>query len=321
MDPLSDVLAVVRLSGAIFYDVDVSAPWSATSPAVSELKRALPGSRHLMAYHIVREGEVWALPVHGDPIHLRTGSMIVFPHGDAHAVASEAGMGGEDPRNATDIKLTLRPPFLVRGGGLEGPRTKMICGFFGCDAKPFNPLLSCLPPVILVDATTEDSGDLGVFFRLAVGEVNAGALGGTATLQRLGELMLIEAIRRHMRERASTDMNWLSALLDTHIGQAIRAIHAEPTKGWTVAALAKHAGMSRTSFAERFTELAATTPMNYVRLWRMQLAAGTLADGGTVSAAAQIAGYESEASFSRAFQKATGQAPGIWRSSTEAHAP
>lgn len=315
LDPLSDVLAVVRLSGAIFYDVDVTAPWSAASPGSGDLKQALPGSKHLMAFHIVRQGEVWALPRDGDPISLKRGSMIVFPHGDAHAVASEAGMRGDDPRSVNDIRLTLRPPYLVRGGGSEDRRTKMICGFFGCDAKPFNPLLACLPPVIIVDATDENAGDLGVFFRLAVSEVNAGAPGGTATLQRLGELMLIEAIRRHMRERASSEMNWLSALLDSHVGAALRAIHAEPTKDWTVADLAKHAGMSRTAFAERFTGLAATTPMNYIRSWRMQLAAGALADGGTVSAAAHIAGYESQASFSRAFQKATGMAPGAWRTS------
>ena len=165
MDPLSDVLTVVRLSGAIFYDVDVSGPWSAVSPPARELRRSFPGSRHLMAYHLVTEGEVWALPEHAVPIRMRPGSMIVFPHGDPHAVASDPALTDNDITQDHRLLLPLRPPYRIRGGGGAVRRAKMICGFFGCDAKPFNPLLAALPRAILVDAADEDAGDLGTFFR------------------------------------------------------------------------------------------------------------------------------------------------------------
>lgn len=313
VDPLSDVLSIVRLSGAIFFDVDVSAPWSARSPPTRDLIEVLPEARHLMSYHIVTEGDVWAV-VEGDPpLRMSAGTMIVFPHGDPHMVGSDPALGSGESIETYRLPLHLKRPHLIRGGGHGASRSKMICGFFGCDSKPFNPLLASLPSRIVVSATDAGAGDLGVFFRLAIAEANVKSPGGAAMLERLGELMLIEAIRRYMRDTGVAGASWFAGMADPNIGESIRAIHSAPTERWTLNALARLSGMSRSAFAAKFLSLVGTTPMAYLLGWRMQLAASRLAGGATVKSAAETAGYESEAAFSRAFRKATGVSPGQWR--------
>lgn len=311
------MLSVVRLSGALFFDVDVSSPWSARSPPAGDLVNVLPGARHLMSYHLVIEGEVWAVVGDQPPARVPAGAMIVFPHGDPHMVGSDPALGEGELIDTHRLPLDLRPPYLIRGGGSGGGKARMVCGFFGCDARPFNPLLRSLPASILVDAMDRDAGDLGVFFRMAVAEANAKGPGAAAMLERLGELMLIEALRRYMRTLSVTDSNWLSGIADPQLGEAIRAVHAAPGRRWTLRDLARRAGMSRSAFAARFAAVLGVTPMGYVSGWRMQLAASCLANGGAIALAAGKAGYDSEAAFSRAFKKTTGQSPGRWRETAQ----
>jgi len=318
VDVLSDVLTVVRLSGAIFVDVDVTAPWYAHTPPTTDLKNALPGSRHLMSYHLVTAGEVWATPADGVPLRLPAGTMIIFPHGSAHVLGSDPALGPGTVIDTHNLPVALNRPYLIRGGG-DGPdRCKLICGFFGCDGLPFNPLLASLPETIVLTMNDDQAGDLGVFFRLAVAEANAGAPGGAATLGRLGELMLIEALRRYMQNGRPEITGWIGGMRDPQLARAIEAVHARPLHPWKLELLAREAGMSRTSFSQRFHQLMEITPMEYVTSWRMQLAAACLASGGKIAAAAAQAGYESEASFARAFQKRTGVTPGKWRTKTVA---
>jgi AraC-like DNA-binding protein len=104
-------------------------------------------------------------------------------------------------------------------------------------------------------------------------------------------------------------------LRDPVVGQALAAIHARPTDAWTVERLAHEAGASRSVFAERFAAMTGQSPMQYVALWRMQLASRRLVDGEPVASVADAVGYESEAAFSRAFKKLVGQSPAAWRDS------
>jgi AraC-like DNA-binding protein len=97
------------------------------------------------------------------------------------------------------------------------------------------------------------------------------------------------------------------------VGRALAALHEEPKEAWTVEGLARLVGVSRSVLAERFTEVVGQPPMQYLALWRMQLASRLLLDGGAVAAVASAVGYESEAAFSRAFKKRVGQAPATWR--------
>jgi AraC-like DNA-binding protein len=199
------------------------------------------------------------------------------------------------------------------GGGAE--RVRVVCGFLGCDDRPFNPLLSALPPSIHLPAAgpAGATGWLGTLLQIAVGESGSARAGSENVLARLSELMFVEAIRRYLESLPASQTGWLAGVRDPMVGQALAALHSQPKEAWTVERLARLVGVSRSVFAERFTEMVGQPPMQYLALWRMQLASRMLLEGRQVSAAADAVGYESEAAFSRAFKKLVGQAPGTWR--------
>jgi AraC-like DNA-binding protein len=137
--------------------------------------------------------------------------------------------------------------------------------------------------------------------------------GGENVLGRLAELIFVETIRQHLESLPPSEVGWLSGLRDPVVGQALAALHAGAHEPWTVERLARVVGVSRSILAERFAAAVGQPPMQYLALWRMQLASRLLADGGTVAAVAADVGYESEAAFSRAFKKLVGRAPAAWR--------
>ena len=192
-----------------------------------------------------------------------------------------------------------------------------MCGFLGCDERPYNPLLAALPPVIHLPAAGAQatSGWLGTLLNIAVGESGSARAGGENILARLSELMFVEVVRRYLETLPPAETGWLAGLRDAVVGQALAAMHGAPAEPWTVEGLARLVGLSRSVFAERFMEIMGQPPMQYLALWRMQLASRLLADGGNVAGVASAVGYESEAAFSRAFKKLVGQAPATWRRS------
>ncbi len=157
------------------------------------------------------------------------------------------------------------------------------------------------------------AGWLGTLMNIAVSEARSARAGGENVLARLSELMFVEAIRRYLETLPAARTGWLAGLRDPMVGQALAALHGQPAEAWTVERLARLAGQSRSVFAERFTEMVGQPPMQYLALWRMQLAARLLVEGGHVAAVAGAVGYESEAAFSRAFKKLVGEAPATWR--------
>jgi hypothetical protein len=149
-DTLSEVLRAVRLKGAVFFAVDASAPWVAETPPGHVIgPHIMPGVEHVIEYHVITSGSCWGGIVDEEPVRLATGDVIVFPQGDAHVMSSAPGMrGAPDPGLATARLSRLPIAITMDGGGAE--RVTVICGFLGCDARPFNPLLSNLPRVIHV---------------------------------------------------------------------------------------------------------------------------------------------------------------------------
>lgn len=310
MDPLSDVLHVVRLNGAYFYSVEASGPWRVEAVAATQLSpRVLPDAEHLISYHIVTEGRCWGGVAGEDAVELLPGDAIVFPQGDAHVMAS-----GPAPTRETQSYVTYpgRFPHTVRlgdGGRLE---TAFVCGFLGCDRLPFNPLLATLPRRLHMRGLSQ--GWLGAFARQVVEESRAERAGAGTVLTRLAELMFIEVMRRYLEGLPAEQTGWLAGLRDPMVGRALALLHARPGHSWTLAELAQAVAGSRSRLAERFTHLLGYPPMQYLTQWRMQVAANLLSrSGAKVAAIAAEVGYESEAAFSRAFKKATGQSPGGWR--------
>jgi len=192
--------------------------------------------------------------------------------------------------------------------------THLVCGFLGCDVRPFNPLIGALPRVLHVrDRTGVKEGWLSQFIQVALAESRAKRSGGESVLARMSELMFVEAVRRHLESLPEAHTGWLAGLRDPQIGRALALLHARPGFGWTLPGLAREVGLSRSALAERFTHLIGQPPMQYLASWRMQVAAGLLARGTKVASVALEVGYDSEAAFSRAFKKLVGRSPAAWR--------
>lgn len=318
MDALSDVLRAVRLTGAIFFDIQASPPWVAETPSGASIVGSMfPGSEHLISYHVINRGNCWA-HVRGEPdVQLSAGDVVVLPHGDTHILSSSPGM-----RATPNMKLYRLPskgqlPVRISMGSGQGDPAQVICGFLGCDARPYNPLLTALPRVIRVSDTA--TGSLGALVRFALAESKEPRIGGECVLGRLSELMFVDVVRRYLETLPANRMDWLSGLRDPFVGRALAGLHRNPARAWTIQSLAREGGLSRSALAERFTQFVGQPPMHYLTSWRMQLAANHLLSGGdSVAEIANRVGYDSEAAFSRAFKKAVGTPPSQWRKHREA---
>lgn len=313
MDALSDVLGAVRLTGAVFFDVHASEPWVAETPSGAQIvNRIFPHAEHLIPYHAVVSGSCWVSVIGEAPMQLATGDVVMFPHGHSHVLSSARGMRGEP-----DLALYRRPdeshlPFSITLGASGAQPTHIVCGFLGCDARPYNPLLMALPNAIHI--SDSPGAPLRAYVQLALAESKDSRIGGECVLGRLSELLFVEVVRRYAESLDPSRTDWLSGLRDPNVGVAITALHREPRRGWTVQSLAREAGVSRSVLAERFTTFVGCPPMQYLASWRMQLAANDLRAGNdSVATIAYRVGYESEAAFSRAFTKSMGEPPSTWR--------
>ena len=319
-DVLSDVLRAVHLTGAVYFDFDLSSPWVVEAPPSREIAgMVMPGAQRVIEYHLIAQGMCWGHAVGQEPIRLREGDLIVFPQGDPHVLSSAPGM-----RAAPNMAAYARPstplPMVYEFGGGGADRARIVCCFLGCDERPFNPLLTALPAVMHLSAAASQAatGWLGTLLSIAAAESRSARAGGENVLERLSELMFVETIRRYIETFTPAQTGWLAGLRDPVVGQALAALHGQPSDPWTVERLARLVGLSRSVLAERFAEMVGQPPMQYLALWRMQLASRLLVEGGPVAAVAGAVGYESEAAFSRAFKKLVGQAPATWRKGTSA---
>jgi len=315
VDTLSEVLRAVRLRGAVFFSVDASAPWVAEAPPARELgPHIMPGVEHVIEYHVITAGSCWGGIVDERAQRLETGDVIVFPQGDAHVISSAPGMRGIPDLDSVRQVVTSRLPVAVKidGGGAE--RTEVICGFLGCDARPFNPLLSALPRLLHVPSRGTDDRVIDQFVKLALSESLSKRAGADAVLTRLSELLFVEVVRRYLYTLPPENVGWLAGLRDDGIGRVLGRLHERPAHGWSLDTLARQVGMSRSVLAERFSHFVGIPPMQYLAQWRMQLAATLLSS--TSLSLAEIAGqvgYGSETALSRAYKRWVGVAPAEWR--------
>lgn len=318
VDVLSDVLRAVRLTGTTYFHFELSAPWVVESPPSREIAgTVMPAAQRVIEYHLIARGSGWGHALGEQPRRLREGDLIIFPHGDAHVLSSAPGMRSAPDMHAF-VRASPRPRFYELGGG--GPeRAQVVCCFLGCDERPFNPLLNALPAVIHLSSSLPSGGPadstawLATLMNVAARESVGARAGSENVLARLSELMFVETIRLYLETLPPAQTGWLAGLRDPMVGQALAALHREPRASWTVERLARAVGRSRSVLAERFTLMVGDPPMQYLALWRMQLASRLLLEGGDVATIAGAVGYESEAAFSRAFKKLVGQPPSSWR--------
>jgi len=319
-DPLSDVLRTVRLRGAVFFMLDISSPWTAGMPDGETLAPiVVPQSQQVISFHVITRGSCWGgLP--DDPSHhLETGDVIVFPRGDGYFMSIPP-----QPARPPNVerafgfmrKMTSgQPPFVVTDGGGGPDQLGVICGFLGCDVRPFNPLLATLPRMLHIKGAQRTRDDrLDRLMEIAVADARDQGPGAESVRLRLSELMFVEVIRRYVTTLSAAETGWLAGLQDEFVGRALGLLHERAAHPWTLDELAGDVGMSRSAFADRFARLVGEPPIQYLTRWRMQLAARLLSDGTSkVSAVALEVGYDSEAAFSRAFKKIAGASPAAWR--------
>lgn len=324
-DTLSDVLRTVRLRGAVFYYVSYRDPWAAEAPAASEIADAvMPGAEHVIEYHMVAKGNGWAAVAGQSPVRLAAGDIVMFPRGDAHVMSSAPGLQPYriEANWVFATRTTPKPMPIAYHYGVAEPGTPMpvehadtilVCGFIGCDLRPFNPLVAALPRVLHVPAASAGSW-VGRVIDQAAAESREPRPGSDAMLARMSEMMFVDAVRSYVESLPAESTGWLAGMRDRFVGRALALLHEKPAQPWTIDELGRQAGLSRSALHERFVQMIGQPPMQYLTNWRMQLAAGLLrSSNATVAAIALEVGYDSEAAFARAFKRAVGRPPAAWR--------
>jgi AraC-like DNA-binding protein len=299
-DLLGDALHLLRLTGTLYCRAECTEPWGVDVPQLDGV----------MTLQVVTAGECWLEVDGAPPLLLRQGSMSLVPHGTPHRLRSHPEARVDPLFELPVEKVSERYEVMRHGGG--GARTDVMYAVMEVDHVAVRRLVAQLPRVLHVDAwSTDDAGWLHSTLRFVAREAAELRPGGEAVVTRLADILVIQAIRTWLDSAPEARQGWLAALRDDQVGRALRAIHRAPERDWSVESLAREAGMSRSSFAARFTELVGEPAMQYLTGWRLHLAHVHLQHSGEpLSATARRFGYRSEAAFSRAFKRAFGTAPG-----------
>jgi AraC-like DNA-binding protein len=313
-DVLSEVLRTLRLTGATFFSAEFRAPWGFTSPPLDGLAQALEESdARLVLFHLVFEGHA-ASRVEGSPdIALQAGDIVAFPQGHAHRVWQGRPERWYD--TAPAVRQALDGGLQVTRAGGRGEVTRFVCGYFSCDPWASDVVLAGLPPMLAVSVRDGDRRSwLEEAIQFLAAESASDHAGRGALLTRLSEALFVETLRRWMAALPAEHTGWLAGARDAIVGRALALLHRKPAKRWTLDTLAHHTGTSRSILAERFTHYLGETPMAYLARWRLRLAARLLTTTRrSVLEVAGRVGYESEASFNRAFSREFGVPPGRYR--------
>lgn len=315
MDAFSEILAGVKLNGALFFNADFSAPWGFAAPPSSALAVALAlGAPHVVIYHFVVEGRAFARLEGSPSLSLAPGDVVIFPHGDPHLIWS--GEESAEPRETSAIirKVSTRDLTALRAGG-GGNTTRFVCGFMSCDPNLSRPILDGLPRIFKVNVRTDRSGQwLENSILHLVEEAGSGRVGSEAMLAKLSEALFVDTLRRYVMSLPERETGWLAGARDSMVGKCLGLMHSRVDHPWTIAELASEVGMSRSALSERFSRYLSEAPMSYLTRWRMQLASRylTRTSKGVADIAAEV-GYESEAAFNRAFKRVFGVPPARFR--------
>jgi AraC-like DNA-binding protein len=317
VEPLNEALERLHLEGVLFMRAEYTERW-ALSDQGGPLFAAMmhPGAERLILFHVVASGRCFVSCADGERYWANAGEVIVLPYGDVFL------MGGVEPVEPVSIMSVVPPPPwtempIVRYGE-GGPRTDVVCGCLYSEDLLFDPALKAFPPVFVVRPT---AGPARAWFDASVAyalEASSGQGRGLPST-KLPELLIIEVLRLHLANAPAADRGWFAALRDPVLAPAMKAIHTAPERKWTVADLATEGAASRSLLDGRFREVLGLSPIRYVKEWRMRIAQDLLATTDvTIASVARRVGYDSEEAFSRAFKRAYGRSPSLWRAGPSA---
>jgi AraC-like DNA-binding protein len=293
MDTLSNILSLLDLRASVYFHSSFCGSWS------------IDGENDYRAtFHLIARGNCWLhMPDLEQTVALTGGDLIVFPRDIRHSINSSPSFEPAAPLSSAPSKPTA-----------DEPSTSLICGYFDFGSPQANPILDVMPD--LVHIKNEDqarSAMLDSVLRFITLETEHAQPGSDVVVDKLSEILFIHVVRAYMRQ-TDTKTGLLAALSDDKLGRAIRRLHDDPSHNWSVSSLAEAAGMSRSAFASHFQSIAGITPMQYATNWRMQIAYERLRTSrDSVALIAEQSGYQTEASFRKAFKKLTGIGPGAVR--------
>jgi AraC-like DNA-binding protein len=300
MEVLAEILATTRIGSAIYGRVELRPPF-----AMGFDRRSKTG------FHVVERGRcVLTLarpddaPGPDESVELEAGDVVMFPRGWTHAVADRAG------RVASPYAEVLADQRAKRRGE---PQAVLVCGAYGLDPETPHPLLASLPSWMHVPRARATSALTGVV-ELLLAEIGSEEPGASTAARRLLDVLFIHVLRDWIARQPAESRGWLVALRDPALQKALAAMHADPTRAWTLPALARVAAVSRATLARRFAEDVGEAPLAYLRRWRLTLAAQALRETAqSIAATAELAGYASTVAFQKAFTRARGVSPSEYR--------
>jgi AraC-like DNA-binding protein len=313
MDTVSDILRSLRLTGGVFLEARLTAPWCvAAQIGPDDCGPYLPRPHNVIAYHYVAEGRLLLEMGDAAPVEASAGELLVLPRNDPHRLASAPGLKAVRAESLVQKAARGALSRIEHGGG--GAATRILCGFLGNDARA-DPVVASLPGAMKLGLAEGLSGPwVESSMRFSAAELAAGAAGSASVLAKVAELLFTEAVRRHLASLPQDQDLWTAGLGDAAVGRGIELLHNRLAEPWTAEALAREVGLSRSAFAERFTQAMGHPPMHYLARLRLETAARRLRETQTaIAVVAYDVGYESEAAFSRAFKRQFGAAPGAWR--------
>ncbi len=301
-DRLGEALHLLRLTGVLYCRAELTAPWGID----------LPPLEGCMMIQVVTAGHCWLEADRAKPLLLHQGSLALMPHGTGHCIRSSPEADAESLADIPVEQVSDRYEIMRYGGG--GDATHITYCGVRFDHMAAHRLIGLLPKVMKVDTLDQDDGWLQDTVRFISREAKERRLGGETVITRLADILIIQAIRSWIDSAPVPERGWFAALRDQQVGRALNLIHREPEREWTVASLAKEAGMSRSAFSARFTDLVGESAVRYLTQWRMQLACTHLRETSEpLSVLAGRLGYQSEAAFCRAFKRVFGVPPGSVR--------
>lgn len=311
MDVLSDVIAAMRIGRPHSARIEHHGPFAGRLPTT------IPGA----GFHVALQGTCWLVPPDSAPIPLHPGDVAFLRHGSEIGIADHPSTPMADAPIPTLVGMSVRrneqPAAIPRNSpsGAAAP-TVMLCGAYFLDESRPHPLLQDLPEIIHLPARQGHRPELRSAIELLNGELEQPREGADAIVRALLDMLLLYILRTWQDAQGShaRTTGWTAALRDPATASALQAIHADPSRQWTVEELAAHAGLSRPALARRFTALLGQPPLNYLTWWRMTIAARLLRESDApLLTVAKNVGYTSEFAFANAFKRAHGTAPGRYR--------
>ena len=320
MDALSELLRVVKLSGAMFYKSGCTAPWCFDAPpSTAFLPYVKADATHVIEFHHISEGNAY-IRLGEEVTPLSAGDIVMIPHGDPHRMGNGNGARPLDGSDALPAMMSGRIALGEFGGG--GEYTGLICGYLACDADLIKPVLAGLPRVVRVNIRTDKSGEwLENTLLNAVDQAAVNAPGSRVILAHLAEVLFAEVLRRYLLSLPAGRTGWLAGAGDPAVGRALAVLHRRPCDEWTLEILAREVGLSRSALNEKFTKFLGQAPMTYLTEWRLELGAEALrSTSRSVQQVAVEVGYDSEAAFNRAFKRKFSLPPAKYRRESRARA-